>query len=156
PLADLFGRERDDPGETGEGDRRKHERHDRRGSGEVRNARRCGGERDQRRQRPRGSHAGTLTGIIRLVGAVISRPGEGERFERGDHAVTIKAALTELSVNEIAFDSTFDVSPHTHDDHVDAFYVLEGTVEFTLGDQSVQAGPGTFVAISTRDRARLR
>jgi quercetin dioxygenase-like cupin family protein len=81
------------------------------------------------------------------VGAVINGPGEGERFERGDHAVTIKAALTELSVNEIAFDTTFDVSPHTHDDHVDAFYVLEGTVEFTLGDQSVQAGPGTFVAV---------
>jgi quercetin dioxygenase-like cupin family protein len=85
--------------------------------------------------------------MIRLVGAVINGPGEGERFERHNRVVTIKAELPQLSVNEIAFDPDFDVSPHTHDDHADAFYVLEGTVEFTLGDASVQAGPGTLVAV---------
>jgi quercetin dioxygenase-like cupin family protein len=81
------------------------------------------------------------------VAAVINGPGEGERFERDNRVVTIKADLPQLSVNEIAFDPDFEVSPHSHDDHVDAFYVLEGTVEFTLGDETVQAGPGTFVAI---------
>jgi len=77
---------------------------------------------------------------------VISGPGEGERFDRGDRVVTIKAELPQLSVNEIAFDPTFDVAPHRHGDHVDAFYVLEGEVEFVLESEIVRAGPGTFVA----------
>ena len=38
------------------------------------------------------------------------------------------------------------VPPHTHDDHVDAFYVLDGMAEFTM-DGVVMAGPpGTYVA----------
>ena len=37
------------------------------------------------------------------------------------------------------------IDPHVHDDHVDSFYVLEGEIEFTLGDELVRAGPGTFV-----------
>ena len=36
--------------------------------------------------------------------------------------------------------------PHTHDDHVDAFYVLEGEVELQLGDEKRLAGAGSFVA----------
>jgi quercetin dioxygenase-like cupin family protein len=36
--------------------------------------------------------------------------------------------------------------PHTHDDHVDSFYVLEGEVEFLVAGETVHAGPGTFVA----------
>ena len=36
--------------------------------------------------------------------------------------------------------------PHTHDDHTDCFYVLEGELELTHGDETFRAGPGTFVA----------
>ena len=61
---------------------------------------------------------------------VLSRPGEGERFERENRVVTIRIDLPDLSVNEIEFDNTFEVPPHTHDDQVDGFYVLEGEVEF--------------------------
>ena len=33
------------------------------------------------------------------------------------------------------------VDPHIHDDHTDSFFVLEGEVEFTIGEEIVRAGP---------------
>ena len=53
-------------------------------------------------------HAPTLAPIVRP-------PGEGERFERANRVVTIKADLPEISIHEIEFDSTFEVPPHAHD-----------------------------------------
>jgi quercetin dioxygenase-like cupin family protein len=78
--------------------------------------------------------------------AIVVAPGEGERHERADAAITIFADLPTLSVCEIAFDPSFEVGQHHHDDHVDAFYVLEGEVEFLLADGPVGGGPGTFFA----------
>ena len=72
-------------------------------------------------------------------------PGDGERFVRENRVLTILGAVDRLSVIEIAFDSTFAVEPHVHEDRVDSFYVLEGEVEFTVEDEVVRAGPGTFV-----------
>jgi quercetin dioxygenase-like cupin family protein len=80
------------------------------------------------------------------VAGVVQGPGEGEQFDRGDRVVTLKADLGTLSVAEIAFDPSFSVPLHQHDDHVDAFYVLEGEVEFLVDDDVVPATPGTFVA----------
>jgi quercetin dioxygenase-like cupin family protein len=80
------------------------------------------------------------------VDAIVSGPGEGERFDRGNRVVVIKADLPQLSAMEISFDPGWGVDPHRHDDHVDSFYVLEGEVEFTLEDATLKAGPGTFVA----------
>ena len=76
---------------------------------------------------------------------VVSRPGEGERFERENRAVTIRVDLPDLSVHEIEFDDTFEVPPHTHDDQVDGFYVLEGEVEFTVRRGDRRRGPGTLI-----------
>ena len=78
------------------------------------------------------------------MSAIVSGPGEGERFDRGNRVVTIKADLPQISANEIAFDPGFEVEPHRHDDHVDSFYVLDGEVEFMLEDGVVRAGPGTW------------
>jgi quercetin dioxygenase-like cupin family protein len=80
------------------------------------------------------------------VDPTISRPGEGERFDRGNRTITLRVDLPELSMTEIEFDDTFEVPPHTHGDHVDAFYVLDGEVEFTVGEETVVAGAGTIVA----------
>jgi quercetin dioxygenase-like cupin family protein len=77
---------------------------------------------------------------------IVSAPGDGERFERENRTLTVRIDLPGLSILEIAFDDTFEVPPHTHDDHVDSFYVLEGEVEFTVGDDVVRAGPGTLLA----------
>ena len=38
------------------------------------------------------------------------------------------------------------VDPHTHADHADCFYVLDGQAEFTLDGETLRAGPGSFVA----------
>ncbi len=78
--------------------------------------------------------------------SIVSRPGDGERFERDNRTVTIRIDLPELSVHELEFDTTFEVPPHSHDDHVDAFYVLEGELELTVGDDVVRVGPGTLIA----------
>ena len=77
---------------------------------------------------------------------IVSMPGDGERFERENRTLTIRIDEPQLSVIEIEFDDTFTVDPHTHDDHVDAFYVLEGDVEFTVGNETRRAGPGTLLA----------
>jgi quercetin dioxygenase-like cupin family protein len=44
------------------------------------------------------------------------------------------------------------VDPHTHADHVDAFYVLAGEADFVLGDEVRRAGPGSFLAAPTGAR----
>ena len=87
---------------------------------------------------------------------VVSFPGDGERFERDNRTLTIRIDLPGLSVVEIEFDDTFSVDPHTHDDHVDSFFVLEGEVEFTVGDETVRAGPGTLLAAPAGARHGFR
>ncbi len=77
--------------------------------------------------------------------AIITRPGEGERFERENRTVTIRLELPELSVHEIEFDNTFEVGRHEHS-HVDAMYVLEREIEYLDGEDPIRAAPGTLIA----------
>jgi len=66
--------------------------------------------------------------------AVVCLPDEGERFERGDRTVTILADTPELSFLELAMTPGWEgVDPHTHDDHLDGFFVLDGEIEFLAG-----------------------
>jgi quercetin dioxygenase-like cupin family protein len=87
---------------------------------------------------------------------VVSRPGDGERFERENRTITIRVDHPGLSVLEIEFDETFAVNPHSHDDHVDSFYVLEGEVEFTVGEGTIRAGPGTVLVAPAGARHGFR
>ena len=74
---------------------------------------------------------------------MILHPDEGEGIRQ--HRVL--AELPELEAVELRFGPDFTVEPHTHADHADAFWVLEGEVEFTYEDERHRAGPGTwFVA----------
>ena len=77
---------------------------------------------------------------------IVSRPGEGELHPRADGYRLIRVATEQISIIEIDFDESLVVDPHTHDDHVDSFLVLEGEVEFTAGDETVVLGPGSFIA----------
>jgi quercetin dioxygenase-like cupin family protein len=79
------------------------------------------------------------------VRPIISRPGDGERFDRENRTVTIRADLPQLSIHELEFDTTFEVAQHTHN-HVDAMYVLDGEVELLSGDDVARVGPDTVVA----------
>ena len=51
----------------------------------------------------------------------------------------------ELSLLEVTFDPGSGVDPHFHKGHSDSFYVLEGEVEFHVGDEVVHGTPGTYV-----------
>jgi len=73
---------------------------------------------------------------------MLIRPDEGERIRK--HRVL--AELPELEAFELTFGPDFVVEPHTHPDHADAFWVIEGEVEFTLGEERFAAGPGTWFA----------
>jgi quercetin dioxygenase-like cupin family protein len=75
---------------------------------------------------------------------MITRPGEGERIR--DHRVL--AELPHIEAIELFFPASFEgVDPHTHADHTDSFYVLEGDVEFFHDGEWRKAGPGTFVSV---------
>ncbi len=74
-------------------------------------------------------------------------PDGGEPVARGPRNHRILAELPELEVVELRFGPDFEgVDPHSHADHVDSFYVLEGEAEFVMGDETVRVGPGSYVA----------
>ena len=76
---------------------------------------------------------------------VIDHGGEAVRREGRHHRILCE--LPALEVIELRFGPGFEgVDPHTHPDHVDCFYVLEGEAEFTLDGEALRAGPGSFVA----------
>ena len=77
-------------------------------------------------------------------------PDDGQRVERPERAHRILCELPGLEVIDMRFGSGFEgVDPHTHADHADCFYVLDGPVEFRVGDEPRVAEPGTFVAAPT-------
>lgn len=87
--------------------------------------------------------------------AIVRGPGEGERLAIGPSEGLLKAQGDEadgfLSLNEVTLAPGFPGPvPHLHETFVDSFYVLEGVLTLQLGDERVDAGPGTFAAIPTR------
>ena len=82
-----------------------------------------------------------------LEDAIVQPAGAGEPVEHEHTSHRIQAELPELSVIEMTFRPEFEgVDPHTHDDHVDAFYVLAGEADFVVGDEVRRAGLGSFLA----------
>jgi mannose-6-phosphate isomerase-like protein (cupin superfamily) len=74
-------------------------------------------------------------------------PEGGERVERAERHHRILCELPELEVLELRFGPDFEgVDLHTHPDHTDSFYVLQGEAEFSIGDTTLRTGPGGFVA----------
>ena len=70
--------------------------------------------------------------------------GEGERIRQ--HRVLGEVGHIEAS--ELFFPADFEgVDPHTHPDHTDSFYVLEGEIEFFVGGEWQRATPGAYVSI---------
>lgn len=79
--------------------------------------------------------------------AVLLGPGEGELLEGGKRKLYVRYEGPEYEVLEFFCEPGFGpVDPHVHEGHVDSFYVLEGQVDFTIGEEVVRAGPGTWVA----------
>ena len=63
-------------------------------------------------------------------------PGEGG---------PVKVDRPELSLLDVTFDPGSGVDPHFHKGHSDSFYVLEGELEFHVGDEILHATPGSYV-----------
>jgi quercetin dioxygenase-like cupin family protein len=79
--------------------------------------------------------------------AVLTTPEEAETLENDVSTHRVLCDLPQLTAIDMTFQPEFEgVDPHTHPDHTDAFYVLEGQVEFRIGDEPRVAGPETFVA----------
>jgi quercetin dioxygenase-like cupin family protein len=79
--------------------------------------------------------------------ATLLHAGEGEELEAHNRLATIMIGREELSLVEFELGPGFEgPEPHTHDDHVDAFSVLEGEAEFLTGGQKLLLGAGSFVA----------
>jgi quercetin dioxygenase-like cupin family protein len=79
--------------------------------------------------------------------ALFWQPGDGERLVAGSRVATIKVGRDELALIEFALEPGFEgPSAHTHDNHVDSFYVLEGEVDFLVGDDWLRLPAGSFVA----------
>jgi mannose-6-phosphate isomerase-like protein (cupin superfamily) len=75
-------------------------------------------------------------------------PDEGEIVEREHGRLRFLAELPDLEVLDQTYEFGWEgVAPHSHDDHTDSFYVVEGEVEFLVGGEWRRGGPGTFVAI---------
>jgi mannose-6-phosphate isomerase-like protein (cupin superfamily) len=85
--------------------------------------------------------------------AVVHRPGQGEIHKLGSgSSVTIKAAGEHTGGTFFLSDSVIEPGfpgppPHVHDRVHDMFFVLEGTLTMRLGDETMEAGPGTFVCV---------
>jgi quercetin dioxygenase-like cupin family protein len=79
--------------------------------------------------------------------AVFSHPDDAETLEHEVSTHRILCDLPQLTAIDMTFRQEFEgVDPHVHDDHADCFYLLEGQVEFRVGDDPHVVGPGTFVA----------
>ena len=77
--------------------------------------------------------------------AVLHGPDEGEH---GGSAV--KAARPEISFLAIEFPPGRGVDPHYHELHSDSFFILDGELEIHVGDEVVNATPGTYVLAPPR------
>jgi mannose-6-phosphate isomerase-like protein (cupin superfamily) len=79
--------------------------------------------------------------------AIVLGPGEGESVPGEHRDFVVKAEREQCEVIEFSCEPEFGpVDPHVHPDKFDSFYVLEGELEFTIGDETVRVGPGSFVA----------
>jgi quercetin dioxygenase-like cupin family protein len=80
--------------------------------------------------------------------AVFLGPGEGELLAGPKREIYVRYEGDEYEVLEFDCEPGFGpVDPHVHNAHTDSSYVLEGEIEFTLGEETVRAGPGTWVAV---------
>ena len=78
---------------------------------------------------------------------VVVAPDEGERLVDQHRVAYIKGTLPALTLSVFELEPGFEgPDPHEHEEDVDSFYVLEGEVEFLLGEQTVRVGSGGFAA----------
>src|SRR2546423_15308949 len=78
--------------------------------------------------------------------------GTGRRFRVGPNELTVKAGPETGHTLATVFESTLPPGggyplPHVHDQYEEIFYVLEGEIEYRIGDQWTPASAGTTICI---------
>jgi len=93
-----------------------------------------------------------------MVKVSIIRPGEGEAITLGP-AVQMHILEDGRTTQHRIGMAESTIAPHTagppqhrHARHEEGFYVVSGTLRFTIGDQDHDAGPGTLVMVPTAPR----
>jgi mannose-6-phosphate isomerase-like protein (cupin superfamily) len=77
---------------------------------------------------------------------IVVPSGQGHRVGNVEFlARTVDTPRFTFGIIEIA--PGRELEAHVHDDEDDAFYVVEGEMTFTFGDEGVPAPPGTFVLV---------
>src|SRR2546421_6403659 len=79
-------------------------------------------------------------------------PGSGRRLRVGPNELTVKAGPETGHTLAAVFESTLPPGggyplPHVHDQYEELFYVLEGEIEYRIGDQWTPASAGTTICI---------
>jgi mannose-6-phosphate isomerase-like protein (cupin superfamily) len=86
---------------------------------------------------------------------IVIPPGQGHRLGNVEFlARTTDTPRFNFGIIEIAPGRVLE--DHVHDGEDDAFYILEGRMTFTFGDEAVDAPPGTFVLVPPRIRHGFR
>ena len=109
------------------------------GFGDMLRARRDGRDEDADRF---DQHPPPADGGQPASDATVSLPGDGERVQ----SMLVKVSREESDGVEMECGPAYGPGPHTHESQVDSFYILAGELDFTLGDEVVRGGPGTFVS----------
>ena len=77
---------------------------------------------------------------------IVVPPGQGHRIGNVEFlARTADTPRFTFGIIEIAAGRVLE--EHVHQDEDDAFYIIEGEMTFTFGDEEVPAPPGTFVLV---------
>jgi quercetin dioxygenase-like cupin family protein len=93
------------------------------------------------------SHPPPADGGRPAMDAILTRSGGGESFRREDRVITILGELPEISAFRLEVEPDWPgIRAHSHDDQVDAFFVLDGEAMFVRGEGAAQAPAGAFQA----------
>jgi mannose-6-phosphate isomerase-like protein (cupin superfamily) len=77
---------------------------------------------------------------------IVVPPGQGHRVGNVEFlARTADTPRFTFGIIEIAPGRVLEA--HVHQDEDDAFYIIEGEMTFTFGDDEAAAAPGTFVLV---------
>jgi mannose-6-phosphate isomerase-like protein (cupin superfamily) len=79
-------------------------------------------------------------------------PGGGRVYEQGGFRGAIKIDEEESDGRQCFSEWTVDPRddgppPHLHHEHQEAFFVVEGTLSFRVGDETLEAEAGSFIFI---------
>jgi mannose-6-phosphate isomerase-like protein (cupin superfamily) len=83
---------------------------------------------------------------------VFHSPNEGEAHAIGGSSLTIKATAEDTAGTFFLSESVVEPGfpgppPHVHERLHDMFYVLDGVLTMRIGEETREAGPGTFVCV---------